>query len=346
MAGGGSKNQTVTQQIDPWVKDQWMNAQGKIDQWASTLAPAPTSRPTADWNGYRDQALQLGQDAAGMQSYISDGTARTLQGFQAPTIDAPAMTAASAASRNFTDVNLDPYMSPYTSSVIDQAMKDINREGAIVQNQSNQNAAAESAFGGSRHAIINAENNRNLMESQARTTANLRDQAFARAAGLAQSDLEREARTSLANAQFQQQASSQNAEAQMRAGIANLEGALRGAGIQLSAEQQGNQAVGQKAALMGTAAQQLDALGRGVQDYELALKSAPYTQLDALQLQLGALPSLGAGGTTTTTGGGGSSLLGGLGGAATGAGLGSALALSNPWTAALAGVGGLAGLFG
>lgn len=50
----------------------------------------------------------------------------------------------------------------------------------------------------------------------------------------------------------------------------------------------------------------------------------------------------GIGGTTTTpyqSGGMG----GALGGAATGAGLASSLALSNPWTAALAGIGGLAG---
>jgi len=71
----------------------------------------------------------------------------------------------------------------------------------------------------------------------------------------------------------------------------------------------------------------------------------PEQNLNQFLSRIGAgAPLLGQSVTSPVSGG--SPILGGLGGAGLGASLGSALALSNPWTAALAGVGGLAGLLG
>lgn len=78
----------------------------------------------------------------------------------------------------------------------------------------------------------------------------------------------------------------------------------------------------------------------------LAQQQYPYQQLDMLGNSIRA--TMGAGGTTTSTMNNNyqsNRLASGLGGAATGAGLASALGMSTPWGAGIGAVGGLLGLF-
>lgn len=79
---------------------------------------------------------------------------------------------------NFTQANLNDYMNPYIGSVVNTTLGQLGRQNDVLQNQANAKAASAGAFGGSRQAIMNSENNRNFMDTAANTTANLYNTGF------------------------------------------------------------------------------------------------------------------------------------------------------------------------
>ena len=78
------------------------------------------------------------------------------------------------------------FMDPFTEEVIAATQADIARQGRMQQNQLGASAAGAGAFGGSRQAIAQGEINRNILDQQARTGAQLRSQGFQQAQNLAQ----------------------------------------------------------------------------------------------------------------------------------------------------------------
>ena len=86
---------------------------------------------------------------------------------------------------------LDPqayqaFFNPFTTEVIEQAEKDITRQGDIQRTALGSQAAQAGAFGGSRHGIQETELGRNILDQQARTAAQLRLAGFGQAQQLAQ----------------------------------------------------------------------------------------------------------------------------------------------------------------
>ncbi len=77
------------------------------------------------------------------------------------------------------------FMSPYTSDVIDQVGKDINRQTAIQQNQLSAGAQGAGAFGGSRMGVAQGEIGRAGLDQFADTSARLREAGFTTAQNLA-----------------------------------------------------------------------------------------------------------------------------------------------------------------
>lgn len=90
----------------------------------------------------------------------------------------------------FDPSSIAPFMNPYETEVIDQMMGDIDRARQITGNQIGADAAAAGAFGGARHGLVEAENNRNALESMARNAANIRQSGYESAAGRAQGAFE------------------------------------------------------------------------------------------------------------------------------------------------------------
>lgn len=128
-------------------------------------------------------------------------------------------------AQNFLQGDVQRYMNPYTQNVIDSSMRDIDRARQLQRQQVNAQALSRGAFGGSRQAIAESENNRNYLDQQARTSAQLRSQGFDTAANLMQTDMNRalqadsqnqgmDFNTASQNAGFQQQANAQNQQAQ------------------------------------------------------------------------------------------------------------------------------------
>ncbi len=102
----------------------------------------------------------------------------------------PYMQAASAAAAQSGAFNqpgaVSQFMNPYEQAVIDQSMQDIARSGQMQQNQLNAQAAGAGAFGGSRQGIAQGELSRNIMDQQARTSAQLRASGYGQAQQAAQ----------------------------------------------------------------------------------------------------------------------------------------------------------------
>lgn len=148
---------------------------------------------------------------------------------------------------------INAYMNPYTQSVVDTTLGDIERSRQMAQAQNAAQAARASAFGGSRQGLQAAETDRAALEQAARTSAALRQSGFTTAAGLAQDAMR--ARISGASALGQLGATEQNLALQQAGQLGEL-GATQ---QQLALSQ-----AGQLGSLASAEQQQLLARGMGV----------------------------------------------------------------------------------
>ena len=73
------------------------------------------------------------------------------------------------------------YMNPYEDAAVQAAMGDIQRASDIAQLGNSARAVGAGAFGGSRDAIVQAEQNRTALDQQARTAAQMRAAGYGQA---------------------------------------------------------------------------------------------------------------------------------------------------------------------
>lgn len=202
------------------------------------------------------------------------------------------------AAQNFLQGNIGAYQNPYTEAVINQSLADIDRARIMQQQGVNAQALSRGAFGGSRQAIAEAENNRNFLDQQARTSAQLRNQGFDTAAGLMQADMNRALQAGLANQGVDLNVLQQNAGFQQQAGLANQQAANQfalsryGQEADISRFNAANQTAasqfGADAAMRAALANQAAGLTAGTQNAN--------NQLQAQQLRSNALQSALTGG--------------------------------------------------
>lgn len=77
------------------------------------------------------------------------------------------------------------FMSPFEEAAVQQSLADIARQGELARQQVRGQAVQAGAFGGSRQAVAEQELQRNILEQQARTAAQLRAAGFDAAANRA-----------------------------------------------------------------------------------------------------------------------------------------------------------------
>ena len=82
------------------------------------------------------------------------------------------------------------YMNQYEDAAVQQALRDIQRQGDIATQQGNANAVSAGAFGGARSGIQAAELQRNILDQQGRTAANMRNTGYLNAQRAAQASFE------------------------------------------------------------------------------------------------------------------------------------------------------------
>jgi hypothetical protein len=108
------------------------------------------------------------------QSFSSTGA------YQLPNMNAPAGTAPTSPTGP-TGVAAN-YMNPYLQAVLNPQLEELRRQNDITNMGVNAKMTQAGAFGGGRNAIMNAENNRNLMMEQNKTVgqgyANAYDKAM------------------------------------------------------------------------------------------------------------------------------------------------------------------------
>ena len=144
------------------------------------------------------------------------------------------------ASQQFSPSSIQPFMSAYEDAAVDRALADVRRQGDIQRAQVSDQAIRAGAFGGSRAEVAQRELDRNVLDQQARTAAQMRAQGFESAAGRAQQAFEQARARQLQSA--------------------GLTGQLgqAGAGTALQASQQ-QAAMAQQAAQLGISVEELAA---------------------------------------------------------------------------------------
>jgi hypothetical protein len=159
---------------------------------AAQLAAQQRAQPQA----YRDEAANIlrGATGAGYQALVGSGA-------------------------QFQPDMIRPFMNPYEDLVVQQAMKDIRREGDIREQGLQAQAAAQGAFGGSRQAVAEQELGRNVMEQQARTSGQLRMGGYQNAGDLAQLAFENAQRRRQQSAQLYGGLGQQSAQALAQMGL-------------------------------------------------------------------------------------------------------------------------------
>lgn len=164
------------------------------------------------------------QDAASVARRIAAGGA-------SPMVRPMMLSAPNAAYAG--DVNagnpldmMGGYRNAFEDQVVGTALSDLDRSRQITQQQNASNATMSGAFGGDRHAIVEAETNRGFADAAARTAAQLRSQGFTTAADLAQMDAGRGLQAGMANQGARNSMSQFNAGLGFNAGQANQSAGL------------------------------------------------------------------------------------------------------------------------
>jgi hypothetical protein len=196
------------------------------------------------------------------------------------------------AAQAYNPADAQAFMNPYQQQVIDEAMRQISRQGEIAQQGLSAQAVRSGAFGGTREGVQRAELQRGLMEQKANTIANLLNQGYSQAQANAMATFEQQQQRQMAGAQgigqlgmqqasiaaqqagLGQQAAQQLAQAgqlqtqaagqqgQLQQGAAGLYGNL--AGQQIGAGQGLGQLGIQQAGLGQQAAGQMMQAGQGI----------------------------------------------------------------------------------
>ena len=205
-AAGGSSNQG-TGSMATTVSEQIIREAPEIEaiklgllQSAKGLADIPITLPpqqVAGLSGLQQEAFTGAGQVGGIGGYqplmatgretLGTGLA-TLGGAYAPL--SQAQTAAQGMQGLFAPSDLSAYTNPYQQAVIDETMKELNRQGAIQQSQLAADAVQGGAFGGSRFGVQEAELGRNLQDVRARTLAQLNQQNYMQALQSAQDAFE------------------------------------------------------------------------------------------------------------------------------------------------------------
>src|SRR6185503_2845039 len=127
-------------------------------------------------------------------------------------------------SNPLSQADLQQYMNPFQSNVIDASINENERARQIAQNQMNMQSSAGSAFGGSRSGVANALTNEAYDRNNQSNIANLNALNFSQAQQAALADIAARNQTSQFN-------SSQNLTAQQQ----SIQNALAAQGLGLNA---------------------------------------------------------------------------------------------------------------
>lgn len=140
-SGGIAPDVSKTSTLSPWVGDYVTNALGQ----ASALASAP----------YQSYGGPLTSGASDLQQQAFAGASDLAKAGYDPTRYNAGLFSLQDANR---------YMNPYLQASLDPQLQELQRQNKLANMQSNAQAVKAGAFGGSRQALMNTENQRNMLD--------------------------------------------------------------------------------------------------------------------------------------------------------------------------------------
>jgi hypothetical protein len=148
-------------------------------------------------------------------------------------------------NRNYQDL-VQQSFNPFQNQVVNQTIKDLDRARQITNNEISGSAAKAGAFGGSREALMRAENNRNFYDRVGSAVGQLRSQGFESAANRANQENLQRLGLSASDVQnvrgFQNQGSLQGqsltADAERQRQALMSQGGLQGQNLTAASQQQ------------------------------------------------------------------------------------------------------------
>ena len=169
----GTGRQTTTQATTPQVPGDVEAARQDLMARARVFANEPFPR----YNQPQVAGFTPDQLAA-FQGARNVATQSATMGAQLPGLVQQGVAATRGLARTLPEVNLQPYMSPYTQAVLDPAIRDIEERAARTRLALGQQAARTGSFGGSRQAIAESELERGTQRNIGELSAQQRAAAY------------------------------------------------------------------------------------------------------------------------------------------------------------------------
>lgn len=274
---GGSDTTQTTQsqqenQLPPWINTAAQQNYG----FAQNVATQPLQQYQGQMvAGVAPQTQQAWNTAAQGGNAGQDQYNAAQAGYLGAMGQAPQQVNAGQLS----STDLQPYMNPYTQSVINQTLPIMQQNLALNQNQQANAANAANAFGGSRQAIQQGVTQAQGAMGMGQMAAQLNQANFGQAQGAAQQDINTNLQAQLANQGAQQNQNALNIQAS--SGLAGL-------GQQAQTSQLRN--FGEQLTAGGMEQQQAqNEINANIANFQQAWQY-PYQQLGVLQSALGMTP--------------------------------------------------------
>ena len=187
MSGGATTSQTSGTQQSTTAIPQWMSDAGEQNY---AYAQQVASRPLQQYQGQMvaDTAPQTQQ--AWDLAASSGGTGKdAFNGAQSGFLGALGASPTNVTAGQLSGTNLQPYINPFTQSVIDASLPIMQQNLALSQNQQANAANSANAFGGSRQGVQAGVTQAQGALGMGQMAANLNAQNFQQAQAAAQGDI-------------------------------------------------------------------------------------------------------------------------------------------------------------
>jgi hypothetical protein len=275
--GGGSEQQSSTQSVSQTQLPPWVN---QAAQQNYAFAQNVANRPLTQYQG--QQVADIGpqmQQGWNLAAQSGGAGADQYNAAQAGYLTAAGTPATQVTPQTLAGTSLQPYMSPYTQSVINTTLPIMQQQLGLQQNQQQNAANSANAFGGSRQGVQQGVTQAQGALNMGQMAAQLNQANFGQAQAAATGDISR----NLAAQQSNQQANQAN--------INSLIAASGGLGA-LGSQAQQNQR--QQFLELSTAGAQQQQQQQNQIDKQVAQFNAanayPGQQLGVLQSALGMTP--------------------------------------------------------
>jgi len=153
---------------------------------------------TINSSGYTPS--MVGDTGAANATAISGATNFTPQDINPNQFQGGSASPGVATSQSFPDADINKYLNPYISNVVDTTNADTERQRQIQIASGQAQATAAGAYGGSRHGVADSLTNEAALRTEAQNAAQLRSAGYTQAAGQIAGDQNRAAGVSTANA--------------------------------------------------------------------------------------------------------------------------------------------------